>query len=178
MNVLLYYCYNKLNDKNKYCQLHKEFCTYLDLKGRIIISDEGLNGTVSGSKEDCQIYMEFVKSDSRFSNIDFKIDNCDKHLFPKLSIKIKPYLIKIGIDNLDPNKGGGIHLSPKEFYKLMKDEDSIVLDVRSNYEHYIGKFKNSVTLDIDNFYDFPDKIKNHELFLNEENNLLYSARRL
>lgn len=52
---------------------------------------------------------------------------------------------------------------------MMKDESTIVLDTRSNYEHYIGKFKNAITLNIDKFYEFPDRIKEHELYLNENN---------
>ena len=152
MNVLLYYCYTKIDDTEKYCQEHKKFCENYDLTGRIIIANEGLNGTVSGPIDDCIQYMNFVKKDDRFKKIDFKIDDCEEHLFPKMSIKIKPYLIRLNGGKLDPTEDTGIHLSPIEFYNMMQEEDSIVLDVRSNYEHYIGKFKNSVTLDINKFY--------------------------
>ena len=169
MNVLLYYCYTKIENTEEYLIEHKNFCEQYDLTGRIIIAEEGLNGTVSGPEKDCSRYMEFVKSDSRFSNIDFKIDSCEEHLFPKMSIKIKEYLIRLNGGELDPNINSGIHLSPIEFYNMMQEDDSIVLDVRSNYEHYIGKFKNSVTLDINKFYHFPDKIKQHPLYLNPEN---------
>jgi UPF0176 protein len=168
MNVLLYYCYTKIENTEKYYNDHKKFCENYNLKGRIIIASEGLNGTISGPEEDCLKYMEFVKSDDRFSLIDFKIDKCKEHLFEKMSIKIKEYIIKLGI-KIDPNEDTGTHLEPREFYNMMQDDDSIVLDVRSNYEHYIGKFKDSVTLDINNFYDFPEKIKEHELFLNKKN---------
>ena len=114
MNVLLYYYYNKINNTNEYYDTHKLFCDNLNLKGRIIISSEGLNGTISGSFEDCNKYMNFVKDDKRFQDIEFKIDECNEHLFHKMSIKIKPFLIKLGIDNLDPNIDTGIHLSSDE----------------------------------------------------------------
>jgi len=169
MNVLLYYCYTKIDDTKKYCQEHINFCQNFDLTGRIIIADEGLNGTVSGPIKDCIQYMNFVKSDPRFEKIDFKIDSCGEHLFPKMFIKIKDYLIRLDGGVINENDYTGTHLSPIEFYDMMQDEDSIVLDVRSNYEHYIGKFKDSITLDIDKFYYFPDKIRQHELFLNPEN---------
>lgn len=169
MNVLLYYCYTHIDDTERYLNEHKNFCEKYDLTGRIIIAEEGLNGTVSGPENDCIKYMEFVKNDSRFMKVDFKIDSCEEHLFPKMSIKIKPYLIRLNGGDLDPTVDTGTHLSPIEFYNMMQDDDSIVLDVRSNYEHYIGKFKNSITLDIDKFYHFPDKIKQHPLYLNSEN---------
>jgi UPF0176 protein len=168
MNVLLYYCYTNIKDTEHYYNQHKKFCESLDLKGRIIIADQGLNGTISGPEEDCIKYMNFVKSDDRFKKVDFKIDICNEHLFEKMSIKIKPYLIKLGID-IDPNEDTGIHLEPKEFYQMMQEDDTVVLDVRSNYEHYVGKFKDSVTLDMKNFYDFPNKIKEHDLFKNKIN---------
>ena len=169
MNVLLYYYYFKIENTKDYYDNHKKFCENLDLKGRIIISTEGLNGTISGSIEDCHKYMNFIRNDKRFENIEFKIDKCNEHLFPKMSIKIKPFLIKLGIENLDPTVDTGIHLPPREFHSLMQEEDTIILDVRSNYEHHIGKFKNAITLDINKFYELPDKIKDHELYLNKEN---------
>ena len=168
MKVLLYYLYTKIENKEIYHNSHKNFCQNYHFKGRIIIANEGLNGTISGSKEDCDKYMEFVKSDFRFKDIDFKIDDCDEHLFEKLTIKIKPDLIKLGID-IDPTIKTGIHLSSKEFYDMMNNNDNIILDVRSNQEHYIGKFKNAITLDINHFYELPDKIKKHEIYLNKEN---------
>lgn len=169
MNVLLYYCYTHMNDTERYLNEHKNFCEKYDLTGRIIISEEGLNGTVSGPENDCIKYIEFVKSDSRFNKIDFKIDRCEEHVFPKMSIKIKPCLIRLNVGDLDPTIDTGTYLSPVEFYNMMQEDDTIVLDVRSNYEHYIGKFKNSITLDIDKFYHLPDKIKQHQLYLNPEN---------
>src|SRR6185503_16675214 len=59
---------------------------------------------------------------------------------------------------IDPQKQTGKHLEPKDFLAMKDDEDVVILDVRSNYEHNLGKFKNAVTLDIENFRDFPAKI--------------------
>tara|TARA_Y100000991_G_scaffold39416_1_gene27420 strand:+ start:1276 stop:2193 length:918 start_codon:yes stop_codon:yes gene_type:complete len=169
MNVLLYYCYSKIDNTKIFLEEHKQFCNNYNFKGRIIIAEEGINGTISGSNEDCQEYIKFVKTYDKFSNTDFKIDSCHEHLFPKLTIKVKPYLIKLNGGDLNPDTESGIHLSPQDFYNMMQEKDTIVLDVRSNYEHYIGNFKNSITLDIDKFYHFPEKIKNHELYKNKEN---------
>ena len=170
MKVLLYYKYVNIDNKEEFYNNHRGFCNNLKLKGRIIISTEGLNGTVSGSEDDCIKYIKFVKNDKRFSDIEFKIDDCDEHLFPKLTIKIKPFLIKLSeLNIIDPNIETGTHISGKEFNRMMKSEDSIVLDVRSDYEHFIGKFKDSITLDIKKFYHFPEAIQNHPILSNELN---------
>ena len=167
MNVLLYYYYNKLNNPENCHHNHCSFLDSKDIKGRIIISNEGINGTISGNIQDCEDYMKFLKNNEQFKNIVFKINKCNEHLFTKLTIKIKPYLIKLGSSDLYSIPDTGTHLSPNKFKSLMKDENTIILDVRSNYETMIGKFKNSITLDIDKFYHLPEKIKNHSLYLDK-----------
>src|SRR5690606_38877334 len=65
---------------------------------------------------------------------------------------------------IDPNKQTGKHLAPKDFLEMKDREDVVILDVRSNYEHTVGRFKNAVTLDIENFREFPEKIKELEQY--------------
>lgn len=160
--ILLYYCYSKIEDPEKFREDHHLFCINNNLKGRIIVSKEGLNGTVSGLKEDCKKYMELLHNDPRFAKTDFKIEEYHKNAFEKLHVRVKDEIVHSGLKKIDPNEKTGIHLDPKEFKKMKDREDVVVLDVRSNYEHKVGKFKNAVTLDIENFRDFPEKINELE----------------
>jgi UPF0176 protein len=159
--TLLYYCYCHIQDAEQYTAAHLKICQYLGLTGRIIIADEGLNGTVSGTPEACQSYMDYVNSDGRFSAIEFKIDEVEEPSFMKMHCRYKSEIVYSGLKDpsvIDPNKETGKHLAPKEFAEMIDRDDVIILDVRSNYEHNMGKFKNAVTLDIDNFRDFPAMI--------------------
>ena len=159
--TLLYYCYTKIIDAEQFAQDHLHFCKSLNLVGRIIVADEGLNGTVSGTKESCKIYMDSVLSDSRFSKIDFKIDDVDKPSFIKMHCRYKSEIVYSGLRDpqiINPNKQTGIHLNPQEFLEMKDLDDVVILDVRSDYEHNLGRFKNAITLDIENFRDFPQKI--------------------
>ena len=167
--VLLYYYYTPIVDTQKFKVKHKEFCISRNLTGRIIIASEGLNGTISGPKEDCDEYKDFIKKDGRFPNIRYKIDKCSEHLFPKMSIKIKNNLININRDDLDPNVKTGVHLSPIEFRNKMKSDDSIVVDMRSTYEHHIGKFKDAITFDIKHLPALEETIKESDFYNNIEN---------
>ncbi len=160
-SILLYYCYAKIADPAAYREEHHLFCLENNLRGRIIISSEGLNGTVSGLKEDCEKYMVYVKSDPRFADTDFKVEAHHDHAFAKLHVRDKEEIVRSSMRHINPREKTGVHLSPKDFKQLKDQEDVVVLDVRSNYEHSVGKFKNAITLDIDNFRDFPDKV--HEL---------------
>lgn len=166
--VLLFYNYKKINNVDEFKSEHLFFCKEKDLKGRIIISTEGINGTLSGNYSDCDSYINFIKSYKFLKDTEFKIDNCDFHLFPKMSIKIRNSLININRDDLDPLISTGKHISSKDFLNAMKEENTVIVDMRSNYEHNVGKFKNAVTFDIKHFLTLEDSIKNSD-FNTEEN---------
>lgn len=158
-SILLYYYYAHINDPEAFREEHHLLCLELNLLGRIIIAAEGLNGTVSGLREDCEKYMAAVKADPRFKDIDFKVDSSDKHVFTKLHVRCKPEIVHSSLRHVVPQEKTGIHLSPADFKKIKDQDDVVLLDVRSDYEYLVGKFKNALTLDIENFRDFPEKVE-------------------
>ncbi len=159
--TLLYYCYSPIEHAEEFAAEHLDFCKSLGLVGRIIVADEGLNGTVSGAPEACKAYMDAVHADPRFTKTEFKIDEVEEPSFIKMHCRYKPEIVHSGLRDpkvIDPNKQTGKHLEPQEFMEMKDREDVVILDVRSNYEHQVGRFKNAVTLDIENFREFPEKI--------------------
>ena len=156
-SVLLYYFYNTIEDVISYRDLQHEFCLEHNLLGRIIVAPEGLNGTVSGTKEDCEAYMAWVKSDDRFKDIDFKVESVDEPAFKKLYVRIKKEIVHSELP-VDPKVQTGKHLEPADFKKMLKDEDVVLVDMRSNYEHKLGKFKDAITFDMENLRELPDHV--------------------
>jgi len=159
--TLLYYCYTPIENAEDFADAHLDFCRSLGLKGRVIVAPEGLNGTVSGTVEACSTYMDTLHADPRFASIDFKIDEVDTPSFVKMHVRCKPEIVHSGLRDpevINPVKQTGIHLDPADFQEMKDRDDVVILDVRSNYEHQLGRFKNAVTLDIENFRDFPKKI--------------------
>jgi UPF0176 protein len=73
-------------------------------------------------------------------------------------VRHKPEIVHSSLRHVKPYEKTGVHLSPADFKKMKDQEDVVLLDVRSDYEHLVGKFKNALTLDIDNFRDFPEKV--------------------
>ena len=164
-NILLYYFYTPIEDAEKYAEEHLKYCKSLGVRGRIIIADEGLNGSISGSPEQCQQYTDHIKSDKRFEGIEFKIDESDSHAFNRLHVRYRSEIVHSGLRDpkiINPRKKTGVHIDGNTFLEMKERNDVVVLDVRSNYEHGVGKFKNSITLDMENFREFPDKIKELE----------------
>ena len=103
--------------------------------------------------------MEDLHADPRFSHTEFKIEPSEAHAFKKLNVRVKGEIVYSNLKNIDPTKKTGKYIEPSEFKKVKDDEDVVIVDVRSNYEHNVGKFKNAISFDIDNFRDFPEKVK-------------------
>ncbi|TGE28850.1 oxygen-dependent tRNA uridine(34) hydroxylase TrhO [Hymenobacter metallicola] len=157
--VLLYYCYSPIEDPVAFRDEHHRLCLRLNLLGRIIVAHEGLNGTVSGLAADCEEYMRIVKADPRFAALEFKVDEAPEHAFQKLHVRVKPEIVHSSLHHVRPHEKTGQHLSPEEFKALKDRDDVVIVDVRSDYEYNVGRFKNAVTLDIENFRDFPDRVE-------------------
>ena len=166
--VLLYYCYTPLENPEQFRDKHHRLCLALDLRGRIIVAGEGLNGTVSGTEANCAAYMAAVKADPRFDTLEFKIEEAPAHTFQKLHVRVKPEIVHVDLPYIKPYERTGTHLSPAEF-RAMKDRDDVVIvDVRSDYEYNLGRFKNAVTLDIENFREFPERVDRLAEFKNKK----------
>lgn len=166
--VLLYYCYTPIENPDQFREEHHLFCLENNLRGRIIVAAEGLNGTVSGLPEDCERYMVHVKADPRFASLEFKVEEHDQLAFQKLHVRVKSEIVHSDLHHINPNEKTGIYLEPAEFKKLKDEEDVVILDVRSNYEHNLGRFKNAITLDMDHFREFPEKVKELEELKNKK----------
>lgn len=154
--VLLYYKYVEIENPQAFRDEHFELCSNLDLRGRILVATEGMNGTVSGTVEQTEKYIEFMRNDSRFSDMIFKIEKSEGHAFKKLKVKVKPEIVNLSLEeDLDPNKVTGKHLSPKEFLESMQQEDVIILDARNTYEYDLGHFRGAIRPDIETFRELP-----------------------
>lgn len=158
--VLLYYQFVQIEDPDQFAAEHLKFCRELGLKGRILVAKEGINGTVSGTVEQTDAYMEAMRKDSRFAEMMFKIDEVEQHTFKKMFVRRKDELVTFRVDGApDPNDLTGKYLSPKEFYEYLQQDDVIVLDGRNDYEYDIGHFRNAIRPDVKSFREFPEWIR-------------------
>ena len=160
--ILLYYRYTQVDDPEGFAGEQQELCEKLGLRGRIIVAGEGINGTVSGEVVATEAYMEAMNADPRLAGIVFKVDPVDEHSFKKLSVKVRPEIVTLQLDNekdIDPVASTGGRLAPADFYAAMKQEGALVLDGRNKYESDLGHFKDAVCPDVENFRDFPEWIR-------------------
>ncbi|MDX2001474.1 MAG: rhodanese-related sulfurtransferase [Chitinophagales bacterium] len=164
--TLLYYKYVRIDDAEMFAAQHLKFCRAIGLKGRILISEEGINGSVSGTETQCQTYMDTMHADARFSDLWFKIEEVSEPSFGKMHCRYRPNVLAFGEpgDRIDPNKTTGKYLEPEEFLAMKDQPDVVVLDTRNVIEWEVGKFNNAVTLNIEHFRDLPDHIQEIEQY--------------
>lgn len=158
--VLLYYKFVAIHDPEQFAKHHFALCKEIGLLGRILVAHEGLNGTVSGTVEQCAAYMDAMHADERFADLWFKIDEVETHAFKKLFVRVKNELVTFNADHAtSPSEKSGKRLSPIEFHEMLQRDDVIVLDGRTDYEYDIGHFRGALRPPIDSFRLFPQWIK-------------------
>lgn len=161
--VLLFYKYVSIENPEEFAAEHLKACKELGLKGRILVGIEGINGTCSGTIEQTDAYMELLRSDERFSDIVFKIDEADGHAFKKMHVRYRKEIVNLSLDNdINPNELTGKYLSPKEFFEQMQREDTVVIDARNDYEYDVGHFRGAVRPDIETFRELPEWIRKNK----------------
>ena len=166
--TLLYYKYTHLPEAEIFAQQHLKFCKEIGVKGRILIAEEGINGTCCGTPDQCKLYMEELTNDRRFEGIEFKIDETDEPSFSKIFVRYRKEIVHFGQDKVNVWEHAGHYLEPAEWEKMMNDDDVVVIDARNKVEWELGKFKNAVTLDIKTFRDFPEKLNELEQYKNKK----------
>lgn len=172
--VLLYYKYVPIDNPEEFTKEHLALCKELGLLGRILISHEGINGTVSGMVEQTDKYIEAMRQDPRFSDTIFKIDEADGHAFKKMHVRHKKELVNLSLeDDVDPLEITGKHLKPTEFYKEMQDPNTIVIDARNDYEFDLGHFRGAIKPEIETFRELPQWIKENKDMLEGKKILTY-----
>lgn len=168
--VLLYYNYTTIEDPEVFAKEHLAFCKSIGLKGRILVAEEGINGTVSGTIEATEAYMEHMHADERFKDTWFKIDEAEGHAFRKMFVRPRKELVALNLeDDINPHELTGKYLNPKEFKEALLDEDTVVLDARNDYEFDLGHFRGAVRPDIRSFRELPQWIRdNKEKFMDKK----------
>ena len=168
--VLLYYNYTKIENPEQFAKEHLALCKSLGLKGRILVAEEGINGTASGTIEATQQYMDWMHNDERFKDTWFKIDESEGHAFRKMFVRPRKELVALNLEeDVDPLRLTGEYLDPKAFKEALLDEDTVVLDARNDYEYDLGHFRGAIRPDIRNFRELPEWIReNKEKFMDKK----------
>jgi UPF0176 protein len=162
--VLLYYQYVRIAAPEAFAVEQRALCEKLGLKGRILIAEEGINGTVGGSPEAADAYRAWCGNHPLLHVMPFKINHGQAVPFKKLAVKVRKEIVTLGYpEPLDPADGPDNHLSPEEWKRILDSGEEVVLfDVRNDYESAVGRFRDAITPPIHNFRDLPAALRDYE----------------
>lgn len=153
IKVLAFYAFTKVDDPQKMIKEHKSFLESFSGKGRIYISEEGINAQCSVPSEHLEAYTSYVLKN--FSTADIKIHSHKFHPFAKLIVKYRKQLV--AMDQIVDTTKKGVHLESKEWEKMIqeKDENTIIIDTRNDYEWEVGHFDGALLPKLNKFREFP-----------------------
>jgi UPF0176 protein len=159
--IILFYKFVPIADTASVMMWQKTLASSLNLNGRIIISNHGINGTLGGDLKDLKAYVKQNKLYQPFKSIAYKWSDGSSEQFPKLSVKVRDEIVTFNAADelrVDDNGvvGGGQHIKPERLHELVekRGKEVVFFDGRSLYEAKVGKFKDAVTPNVRTAKDF------------------------
>ena len=141
------------------------FCLSKEIKGTLLLADEGINGTLAGSEKSILALLHYLKNDpifeGNFKNLAHKESWSDKHPFYRMKVKLKKEIVTLGVPGVSPTKLVGTYVKPQDWNSIISDPEVILIDTRNDYEYAIGTFKNAVNPKTNTFREFPEYVKTH-----------------
>ena len=129
------------------------------IRGTLILSQEGINGTISGKKKKLDLVISKIKKNFKFNNFDsFNSSKSKFHPFHRGKVKIKKEVVPMGIKVLKRKLKN--HVEPSKWNKLINDENTFLIDARKPFEYDVGTFNGAVNPQVNNFREFPKYLKN------------------
>ena len=129
------------------------------VKGTLLLAAEGINGTVSGTREAIDNLLAWLNSDDRLNPISFKESLDDTQPFYRTKVKLKKEIVTMGVEGIDPKKTVGTYVKPHDWNALISDPEVLLIDTRNDYEIEIGTFENAVNPNTETFREFPQYVK-------------------
>ena len=157
--IILFYAFTPLADPDAIRLWQRDLCESLNLTGRILLSPDGINGTIGGELADVKRYVRKTREYPAFKNIDFKWSEGGGDDFPRLSVRVRDEIVSFGAPgelkvDTDGVIGGGTHLSPEELHALVEQKEVTFFDGRNAFEAAIGRFDGAVVPDVATTRDF------------------------
>jgi UPF0176 protein len=157
--ILLFYRFTPLADPDAIRLWQRDLCESLGLGGRVLVSKDGINGTVGGELRAIKKYVRKTREYPPFKDIEFGWNAGTGNDFPRLSVRVRDELVSFGAPGelrVDESGvvGGGTRLTPQALHQLVAEKPVTFFDGRNAFEAEIGRFRDAVVLDVEHTRDF------------------------
>ena len=136
-------------------------CDALGITGTLLLAEEGINGTIAGTRSGIDNILEYLRSDPCFADMEHKESAADQPPFYRMKVKLKKEIVTMGVPGIDPTEQAGQYVTPEDWNALISDPDVLLVDTRNDYEVDVGTFEGAVDPRITTFREFPEYVKNN-----------------
>lgn len=159
--VAALYKFVRLPDYQEIAPRLKAHCDQLNIKGTLLLAEEGINGTVSGTRDAINELVSYLGADERFKGLSYKESFYEEPPFYRMKVKLKKEIVTMGVNGIDPQKIVGTYVKPRDWNALISDPEVLVIDTRNSYEYNIGTFERAIDPKTETFREFPAYIAQH-----------------
>ena len=152
------YHFARLPDYREWQAPLQACCREHDVYGTLLLAEEGVNGTIAGSREGIDAVLALLRADPRLAEMVHKESYADELPFHRMKVRLKKEIVTMGVPGTDPEKIKGTYLNAEEWNAMISDPEVLVIDTRNDYEVAIGSFRNAVSPQTRTFREFPEYV--------------------
>ncbi|MGB1310624.1 MAG: rhodanese-related sulfurtransferase, partial [Leucothrix sp.] len=149
--------FEQLQQPLRDCLLNNAVC------GTLLLANEGINGTIAGSRHGIDAVLHWLSQDPRLADIETKESLSDVMPFKRTKVKLKKEIVTMGVEGVDPQRVVGTYVEPEDWNALISDPDVMLIDTRNDYEYQVGTFKHAINPETESFREFPQYVADHVL---------------
>lgn len=138
-----------------------KYCQEQGIKGTILLAEEGINATISGSRQAIDTLFSVLRSDLRLADLEPKESYAEGPPFERMKVRLKKEIVTLGLPEITPERKVGSYVQPKDWNTLITDPDVLVIDTRNQFEVEIGSFKRAENPRTESFREFPEYVRTH-----------------
>jgi UPF0176 protein len=157
--VATFYQFVRLPDFAEKRQPLLDYCQQVALKGTILLAEEGVNGTIAGSRAAVDAVLAYLRSDDRLADLEHKESIANALPFDRLKVRLKNEIVTLGMPEVNPSEQVGTYVSPQAWNDLISDPEVVVVDTRNHYEVAIGSFQRALNPQTNSFRQFPAYVR-------------------
>ncbi len=151
-----------------------EFCEVQEVKGTLLLAEEGINGTIAGTEAGIRAVLQRLRSAPRLADLVHKESWAPRMPFYRMKVKLKREIVTMGVPNIHAETMAGIYVRPEDWNELIADPEVVVVDTRNDYEYRIGTFERAVNPETRSFTEFPAWIEAQR----QEGGVLHGKRKV
>ncbi|MAW34297.1 MAG: hypothetical protein CMK56_07810 [Proteobacteria bacterium] len=159
--VASFYKFSTFQNLSEYRLALVRICSDANMLGTIILADEGINGTISGTDKNVSKVLQFLWETEALIDMRPKFAFAKTAIFKSMRVRIRDEIVALKKDDLNPSQETGKFIQPEKWNDIISDPNTVVIDTRNFYEHSLGTFKGSIKAETQYFRQFPHWVQNN-----------------